>query len=172
MFSVRVWLPVAGQQVTALAVTTDRSGPGRSGHGAWVWAGAWTRTWSLSEPPYCPPQPPRPLSCCQFTMEFATSPGPAPSTAPSLAPRLLLTLPHPSPAVVSGWRPVWTSLAEHYAAWGAGWGLCQETLIPEGSQRAGSTWSSDLPGPIHQLGYCDLQPCLGVTASPGPTGIA
>lgn len=60
------------------------------------------------------------------------------------------------------------SVVENCAAWRAGWGLRQETLIPGGSlsgRGPRGPWSW-LAGPIHQLGCCDIQPCLGVMASP------
>lgn len=134
-----------------------------------MWAGAWTRTWSLSQPPYYPPQPPRPPSCCTFTMEPVPSPCPALPTVCSRAPRLLLpALPYPA-LLWAGAAGLLAVSGLNCAACRAGWGLPQETLIPGGSHRAGSKPFLVLAGPIHQLGCCDSQPCLGVMASPAST---
>lgn len=161
-----VWLPVcqaAGDSIGA--AITHRNGRGRSGHGAGVWAGIRTRTWSLSEPPYCPPQPPHPLSCCKFTMEPVPSPRPAPFTAPVMLPGSCLPFPtHPLLRSVA--RGQYGCQWHKTALLGGLGGLCarRHRFL---RQQQGGIQLVLRPARTHPSAeMLQHQPCLGVTAAP------
>lgn len=99
-------------------------------------------------------------------MKPVPSPCPALPTVPGGDPRLLQpVLPHPPLAVGRGGRLYGRQWSKSPVPGGLG-GVC--------TRRPGSLEAVEgrvqvvlvLPGPTHQLGCCDIQPCLGALASP------
>lgn len=108
------------------------------GPGARVWAGARTRTWSLSQPPYCPPAPR--LSYCRRTLHPAPHPPIPPLQSVTQEP---------------GGCPRLTRRCLEGRS-----GLRQDTAISAGSRRAGSTCPGSCQDPSIRWD-ADAQPCLG-----------
>lgn len=128
-----------------------------------------TPTRCLSEPPYCPPQPPRPLSCCKFHNGVCALGEASLLRCPSGAPRFLPALPAPTHCSAQ-WPEARGCQGHKTALLGGLGGVCarRHRLLRPWPQ-AGVQLLLGPPRTHPSAGRCGWhQLCLGVTASPAP----
>lgn len=135
--------------------------PGRRAHGSpWSAEGAQNQHQGLPTQAAIAPDPRCRLSCCQFTMESAPSPGISYTHCPSPASRLLPSSLHPCP--VSSVARGQYGCQGHKTAHLKGWvGLVPGDNDSQRSHRVGPNWVWILPRPIHQPGRWHLSPAWG-----------